>query len=553
MTTARTNIFFAPILGLALLMSSVSLVSAQAATVTRITDCSQNGQQPVAVGTRVASGTYVPVADQAVILNTSDIIHNTGILVYKECVLRPIIDAQRVAETSTTVNNGTRAFNTGKNGGPLIVQTRDKERLYLASDPEFLHILNNGTYDTVDPLFRDTTKNAIGQGYFRATRRSNDFVCPYTGLQAALSGSPQGSVQDALDALRDPRCNPYMATEYTYEDARARVQANVETYDAYLNWGQGVYPKIQLDPNGNYVVTDETVITAPGSIVRTLQEQLLTSGFRQQESANNVNEMVNQLFANVGTQVLSSTQGVSGLTQPTTGGTGASFLDQVTSQSGGQLTQVTGNAALQLLSAALAVERAYNQAVSAIAANLTQTIAQLRAVERQCWTSTIQNVCAAGTISADSSSCTGTSGANLTHIATSTAFSQAVITNNISPLASSTVTNLNKSDAAITQLTQFITTVSNNPGAQATVLAQYSQLSSQGAFHTQTDVTSAQSQQQTVIAATGNLVTNTINVWAGTDSQGGSTIPWDSSIYPGAGWCNYQNQQTLSLWDQRWR
>jgi hypothetical protein len=552
MTLTTQNFFVAYIVGCTVFALSATAVFAQSTTATRITNCTQNGQQPVAVGTRVASGTYVPVADQAVITNTSDIIKNTGILVYKECVLRPIIDAQRVAELSTIMRNGTNAYNTRRNGNPLFVQTYEKESLYLAHDPEILHIMDNGTFDTLDPLYRDRVKDAIGRGYFQATRRSNDFRCPYTGLQAALTGNPQGSVQQALSALRNPRCNPIMAADLSYEHAIARVRANVETFDKHIDWGQGTYPNIQLDANGNYVFTDETVVTAPSSITRTMQEQLLTSGFRQQENANNVGEMVSMLFAGVGNQIISSDQGLTGLSQGATGGSG-SFLDQVVSQSGGQLTQVTGNAALQLLSAALAVERAYNQAVSAIATNLTQTIAQLRAVERQCWASTTQAVCVAGTLSADGRSCTGVSGNNLTNIATSTQFSQAVVTNNIAALATSTAANLTKSNTAITQLAQFISTVSNNPGAQATVLSQYNQLLAQGAFHTQPDVTAAQAQQQTVITATGNLVVNTINVWAGTDSDGSSTIPWDNSIYLGTGWCNYQNQPTLSRWDQLWR
>ncbi len=552
MTFTTQNFFVAYIIGCTVFALSATTVFAQSTATTRITNCTLNGQQPVAVGTRTASGTYVPVADQAVITNTSDIIKNTGILVYKECVLRGLVDAQRIAETSTIVRNGTNAYNTGRGGSPLFVQILQKEKMYIAADPEILRILDNGTFDRLDPLYRNEIKNAIGQGYYRATRRANDFGCPYTGLQAALQGTPQGSVQAALTAMRDPRCNPYMAAELSYQEAMARVQSNVETFDRNVDWGQGTYPQIQLDPNGNYVFTGDTMVTAPASIMRTMQEQLLTSGFRQQENANNVGEMVSMLFAGVGNQIISSNQGLTGLSQGAAGG-GGSFLDQVVSQSGGQLTTVTGNATLQLLSAALAVERAYNQAVSAIAQNLTQTIAQLRAVERQCWTSTIQAVCAAGTLSADGKSCTGTSGSNLTRIATSTQFSQAVVTNNIAALATSTAANLTKSDTAITRLSQFISAVSSNPGSQASVLSQYNQQAAQGAFHTQPDVTAAQAQQQTVISATGNLVVNTINVWAGTDSDGSSTIPWDNSIYLGTGWCNYQNQTTLNKWDQLWR
>lgn len=533
-----------------------SIALAQATTdSSQITDCSR-AQQLSSVGQTTAQGSYVPVSEAAVMANTSRNLYNIEILRYKECVLRPLVNAQRKAATATIVRNGTNSWMTGRNGGPLFAQQMETERLFLASDPQILLSIANGTFDTLHNSFGAAIKNTIGQGYFRATRQhNNSLTCPYQGnLNAALNGSPQGSVHEALWALGNPACNPRMAAELATQMAFDYTDTAVENLNTNWDWGQGTYPRLQLDAAGRYVFTTDTTITTPASLARDMELQLLTSGLRQQESANNVNEMVSNLFANIGTQIISNNQGMNSLIQPSGGGgTGASYLDQVVSQSGGQLTQTSGNAALQILNAALALERTYNQAVSAIADILRQTNAQLRAVERQCWTSIIQKVCVAGSVSANNTSCTGTSGNNLTRIATSTAFSQAVINNNIAPLASTTLINLAKSNAAITQINQFITTVANNPGSQATVLSQFNQLSSQGAFHTQSDVTSAQSQQQTVTSATGNLVQNTINTWAGTDTDGNSTIPWDHSIYPGTGWCNYQSQQTLGDWDQQWR
>ncbi|MBM3260827.1 hypothetical protein FJY93_00215 [Candidatus Kaiserbacteria bacterium] len=550
------------------LLPAIGLAQEQQSLPAQITSCSQNGNVPVesgnSVGVSQGSGTFVPVADQAVITNTnlmiqntSRIIRNTGMLVYKECVLRPLVNAQRKAVTSMVVRNGINAYNTQRNGGPLFAQNIIQERLYLALDPQILVTLANGTFDALNDLFEGTIKSAVGNNYYKATREkaSSTLACPYRGnLNAALNGSPQGSTRDALLAFRNPACVPHMAAEMANQVAFDYMGAAEESLLTNVNWGQGNYPQVQLDDNGNYVFTTDTIVTAPASAVKTVQEQLLTSGFRMQENANNVNEMVDVLFSDVGSRMMSSPQGMGGLVMPGTGGSsGGSYLDQVVSRSGGQLIQIGGNAALQILNAALTVERAYNQAVSAIAANLIQTINQLRAVERQCFTSLTQNVCVAGTISPDGTSCTGVSGNNLTRIATSTAFSQAVVTNQIAPLASTTQANITKSNNAITILSQMISTVTNNPNAQASVLAQYNQLAAQGTFHTQSDVTSAQAQLQTVAAATSNLVQNTINTWAGTDSQGESTIPWDHSISPGVGWCNYQSQGTLTSWDQRWR
>ena len=59
-----------------------------------IFSCNQNGAYAMSVGALGATGgVFVPVADASVELNT-------GTLVYKECVLREVVDAQRMAATA---------------------------------------------------------------------------------------------------------------------------------------------------------------------------------------------------------------------------------------------------------------------------------------------------------------------------------------------------------------------------------------------------------------------------------------------------------------------
>ena len=529
------------------------VASAQAtntADAAQITTCSQNGQQPVAVGTRVASGTYVPVADQAVITNTSDIIKNTGILVYKECILREIVNAQRKAATAGQIRNAVVTFMSGRDGNPLFSQDINHEVLVDESDPALLRTLQDGTLDTLNPAFKNAVIRAVGQGYYNATRRpQNAFTCPYQGnLTAVLNGNIQGSVPDALWAMGRMSCNPIFAVEMAHQKAFERIAVESENLKTRLSWGQGIYQRQTIDENGNIITQ------TPGSIVKTMIEQQLTSGFRQQESANNVAEMVGTLFSNISTQILSNNQGLSSLTNGTTGS--GSFLDQVVAQAGGQVVQSTTNAALQTLNNVLAIEITYNRVVSAIATDLTQTIGRLRGVENQCWASVTQNVCATGTLSADGKTCTSTSttGVSLT-IATSTQFSQAVIDAQIMALASSTFADLTKSNNAITALNSIIRDVANTASTtgQTAAIIRYNALVQQGAFHSQSDVTNIQIQQQSIFAATTNLIQNTINTWAGTDTNGNSTIAWDNTINPGTGWCNYQSQSTLDQWIAKWR
>lgn len=510
------------------------------------------GLPPVSVGQTSTSGIFVPVNDSAVMANTSGTMFNTGMLVYKECVLRETVDAQRHYVTAVQTARSLSAFQTGHNGNPLY-QVNPRTEPLSVIDQETERRLSNSTFDTLNPAFRDAIKQATLQGYARSTRRPTDFLtCPYQGdLKAALHNNAQGSVLDAMGIIaNNPGCNPFIAEAMTLQTLDSYNASALANYYAQLSYGQGIYPRTITNEDG------DTIVTTPASLVRSMNEMFLQSGYQQNQHANNVNEMVSGLFANIATQVISSNQGLGSLFQPLGGGvSGPSYLATVVQQAANGITQSNGNAALQILNAALAVEVAYNQAISAIANTLTQGIGQLRNTEKACWVSLIQNVCKAGTLSADGTHCTDTAGNSLTRIATSTQFSQAVVVNQISPLASSTLANLAKSNTAITLLNQIIAAVASNPNAaqQAAAIAQYNALVSQGAFHTQTDVSNVQNQQGVVTTAVTNLLQNIATVWTGTDANGSPTIPWDQSISPGTGWCNFQNQPTLALWDTKWK
>jgi hypothetical protein len=518
-----------------------------------ITSCAPKGEKPPqGVGQMSGGGIFVPVNDAAVTANTNQIVFNTGMLEYKECVLREIVDAQRKYVTAVQIARSLSAFQTGRDGNPLY-QVNPRTEPLGVTDQETERRLNDGTFDTLDPLLRDPIKRAIRREYARATRKPTDFLsCPYQGdLNAALHNNiPEGSVLSTLWTIAsNPACNPIFAKAMAMQALDSYNASALANYYAQLSYGQGIYPRTIINEDG------DTIVTTPASLVRSMNEMFLQSGYQQNQHANNVSEMVSGLFANIATQVISSSQGIKSLFQPLNGVSGPSYLTTVIQQAANGITQSHGNAALQVLNAALAVEVAYNQAVSAIANILTQGIGKLRDTEKACWVSLTQNICKAGTLSADGTHCTDMSNNTLTHIATSTQFSQAVVVSQISQLASSTLANLAKSNTAITLLNQIIATIVNNPtpAQQAAAIAQYNKLASQGAFHTQTDVSNVQKQQGAVTTAIADLVQNTTTIWTGTDTNGSPTIPWDQTINPGTGWCNYQNQPTLTLWDVKWK
>ena len=86
-----------------------------------ILGCNQTSAYAMSVGTLSAiGGTYVPVNDASVTLNT-------GYLVYKECVLHGILNAQKKLALAELIAANTRATQTGRNGNPLYMQDQRKE------------------------------------------------------------------------------------------------------------------------------------------------------------------------------------------------------------------------------------------------------------------------------------------------------------------------------------------------------------------------------------------------------------------------------------------
>lgn len=477
-------------------------------------------------------GVYVPVNDAAVTLNS-------GTLVYKECVLDGVVKRMAENQTSALVYQGVRSFMSGRTtydaqgnqvSGPRFSQNIANEQLYEVSDPTMLRLLQDGTFDSLNPAFRETVKRNLARGYMTATRKpTNELECPYAGdLTSVLNGNPDGTVWSAISALRNPACVPFSAQRLALDYADETIAANIEDMMTKLNWGDGIYSIEETDANGN------TIVREPGTLVKNSIEQLLTSGFRQLENANEIDQMVGELFSGISTQLISDNRGLQGLTQAAAGQ--PSYLDRVVSQSAQGVREGVVNAALQILAAAKQVEATYLQIMQAIAARLDGTLTELRAKESACWTlvvPAVRNFASQNSITLDN---------NRINAATSSfAFSMAVINAQVGPLASTTVTNVGTSQRANQILDQLIANVTNStdPNIQTNALRQLDQLVAQSALHSQYDLQQAQQTQLSVNTSMTSLITDSVTAWA-------------DSTDPNIGWCNINNPAVIQMWANRW-
>jgi len=493
--------------------------------------CNQNGSYAMSVGALSAiGGAYVPVADAAVELNT-------GTLVYQQCVLREVIDNERQAALAAFTKKATQAIQTGRNGNPLYPVNISQDQLGVSDQAVASGVLQSGVLSSLNPTLQAPVTRAFAQSYYTNTRTpQNVLVCPYQGdLAAAQGGNPSGSIWDALGAFENPACNSAGATVLVNDLSQNAINQALQNWQDELNWGQGFYPVV--DANGNVVT--------PSSVVNQSYEGLLQSPVRQLESANDIGQMISALYAGLTTQVISDSGGLAGISQSVGGQ--PSYLDQVVSETSAGVRNAADNVALNILGAAQQTEQQYFQAVSSIASALTQSIGQLRSAELQCWNLVIPKVCTSSLSSTNT--CTGANGTTL-KVATSTVFSQAVISAQITPVATTTINNVNASQQALSLIANLIAGVTNTASldAQRLALQQLDSLVAQHQLHTQPDLQNVTQQLSSVQSAMTTLVQNTVQDWSDSTPNGSAFNASNSS-----GWCNVNSQTTVDTWTSAWK
>ena len=520
-----------------------------------IFDCNQNGAYAMSVGALSAiGGAYVPVADSAVELNT-------GTLVYKECVLREVVDRESESAGTALTKQYAVAVQSGNNGNPFYSVKEGQELLTRVSDPTFLTFEQDDAFwSNVNSDLKGPIQRAMAIYYEgeRSGLQATSLKCPYQGsvsaFQSGQSFAPDTYLSDFFNASA-PQCDLVTEAFFAQDVANGRIARALQYQQDQLNWGRGFYARV--DANGNVVT--------PSSVIQSSFQTQLDSPVHRLENANDIGQMIGALYAGINTQIIGDQSGLAGLTQ--SNGGQPSYLDQVAAESAQGLQSAATNAALQILSASQQVESAYFQAVSAIAGSLSQTTLQLQSAESQCWTTIISNVCATplksdNTCQAAAGDCSTDTNGNTTcptgatlKVATSTAFSQAVISSQITPLVAPATANRTASQQALQIINGLIQGVTNvtSLDAQRVALQQLDSLVAQHKLHTQTDLATITAQQSSVSSAMATLLQTVAQTWGGTGSSGSANIGWDGTVNPGNGWCNVNNSATVQAWIQTWK
>ncbi len=476
--------------------------------------CLGQGARVANVGTtRAVGGVYVPVNDAAVTLNT-------GFLVYKECILDGM--ARRIAQSGTAElgRQALESFETGRNGNAQYVRNQTLE--ILARRPGIVaDTLSTESLGAMCGAFRPSVQRAITRGFLQTAGSPGQmYACPFT--------SGLGGFYDNWFASINPNGNVYGATALAQGELSRRFAEDERNTRQMWDWGRGAYST--LDGNANPLRQN---ILTPGFLIAGAISQAMGSGYRQLEGANEIDQVVTNLFAGLTTRLVSSGSGVPGLFVST--GNQPAYIDRMVAQTQASVRTGAVNAAINILAAARQTEAIYLEAKQGIANALLNTINQLHSYESQCWDLIIPAV----------RTHAQTNGNPTLTIATSTQFSQAVIddpANAIRDLASTTAAQVTTSQQAVALIEQLIAAVTNNASTQAQqqALIQLDQMVANNQLHSSDDAQAAADQRGTITAALTTLLNDTKTAWA--DSQ-------DVNV----GWCNINNPAVVERWFNAWR
>ncbi|MDP3646040.1 MAG: hypothetical protein Q8R25_03055 [bacterium] len=417
-------------------------------------------------------GPYVPVVDYAVELNTAT-------LVYKECVLREIVNQQRKAAAALIVKDLSNKFMTQRNGGPMFPVSLDRDIL-IRQDATKARVLKDGTLSTINSSFQNLVKGAIALNWRVNTRAPNNaLACPYQGdIDTQLSGRDFSFA--GLWAEGDPRCRPldnyYLARDLT--DTYVALDSQEMMFR--LMTSNGIYGNESVDENGNRV-TD-----TPGIFVGANMEQAVQSGFRQLENADDIGEIVDALFASMADQVITSGPGGTNGLSSTPGGlmgmtqsiTGSNYFDQVLRSQLGDLSGTITSGILATLKNLLANEKLYNQTVTHIGQLVQKAQADLQSAEKKCFAST--------------------------------SHSDAAINNSLAPIVTDIAPKIKDSSDAIKGLEALITSLdSGSPPSTQEITATLRTLK----LHSQQQTQAEQNRSQTLTSDLAQFVQDTIAAW----------------------------------------
>lgn len=300
-------------------------------------------------------------------------------LAVKEYTLDSVAWMVKRAAVAALVRSSVNWINSGFKGSPAFV-TNLRENLLVVGDTVAEHFFDELTGTIIDSPFQDEIALAVRTGYYLSTGGTFYLQNPFTLNQysndprAFLGGDfSQGGFSALFSTVMNCQNNPYCAYQQTLGELNNRITSKVGYESKLLDWGQGfksfrgdcdasVTPAMRAAADGAMYAGEtseqaaaraaadasnvpvplaksepclDAGIRTPGAIIAPRLNEALGAGERELISADEINEVVGSLFA----QLVNQAFGSGGLVQvstPSYGG-GRPYIDQATDTSQAQI------------------------------------------------------------------------------------------------------------------------------------------------------------------------------------------------------------------------
>lgn len=336
-----------------------------------------------AVGMQGPGGAHVPTFDDAVF-------DQERLLTYKECLLDGIVNSMRETLISFIIKSIVRWTNQGFEGNPSYVTNIPLHMLERISDPVAERYITGPPTESIAEPFRRDVRVALAKDYSIETRR------PSEQLRCGVSGDSLSALQQndffgaggwatIQNVIQNPGCNITFAFLDAQNQLKTSLDNEREREQTQLDWGSG-FRSVEQDRNVDLGAGSSTSIrriVTPGFMIAEHLKQTIGTGLRQSENADEIDEIISALMANIGTEMLTDVEGLSGLSS-SFGGQG-SYIDRLAADSAARTRGNMTGAAASIINNTLRIEQEYAQVRTGSVGVLSQAKTQLETWERVCW------------------------------------------------------------------------------------------------------------------------------------------------------------------------
>lgn len=281
---------------------------------------------------------------------------------------------QFAAQQAQTVIQET---NTGNGGGPQFPQNISQEEGQLRNTV-FQNTVNNlQSYGVSPDILSQVQQSLVTQRQAGATQLTcdipNGYACYQDINQCGTTDQEKLANRAAVMSI-ESQCVPIWETAKVSDIEKQLEESRISDREKLLQYADGLIPKqVCNDPGASQNTPDylcqNYVVQTPPSVQTAITNQAYQLGAQKEAAASEIGQLVNSLFAQIASQVLTSLTGSIGLSQSSLDGSG-SYLDQSLYGTGADTLSQAQGALRGDIENALGIEGQYESLLEALITNI---------------------------------------------------------------------------------------------------------------------------------------------------------------------------------------